>query len=183
MTSTTKVANRARGRTDTTPPALIKITLGVVVAIMLAMVMCSQADSGTTGGESPAAALPEGFPVPGGAALLPDGADPKGVVTFTAPGNAEDVVAFYGAELPKDGWSVEEWSGTDPFGDASQGYIITRDDEAGALSVKDTEQGARVEVNMNQPVSPSEGGMEMEMEMGGAGAGDGAKNGKSGKDN
>ena len=172
-----RAPSRAAGPAAGTPPALIKITLGVLLAIIVAMVTCSQATApaGSAGGPPPAEVLPEGFPVPAGAQVINgDVAGPGGVVTLRVPDDAEGVVSFYADRLPDSGWTLEEWDGTDPFGDATQGFILTREDEAGALSVKANEDGtSQVQVNMNQPVSPTEGG----------GHGMGGMGGKSGKGN
>jgi hypothetical protein len=162
----TKLSPRApsqpTGTAAGTPPALIKITLGVLLAIIVAMVTCSQANTpaGSAAGPPPAEVLPEGFPIPAGAQVINgDVAGPGGVVTLRVPDDPESVVSFYAERLPESGWTLEEWNGTDPFGDSTKGFVLTREDENGALSVKANDDGtSQVQVNMNQPVSPSEGG-------------------------
>lgn len=148
------------------PPTVVRITVGVVLAIIVAMVACTQVaqTSGAAAGPAPADVLPAGFPVPAGAQIVSEAAaEPgAGVVTLTVPAAGEELVAFYREHLPRSGWITEPWEGTNPYGQATQGLVITRDGEEGALSVTDDEDGrAIVQINLNQPVSPTEPGASM----------------------
>lgn len=165
----TSAKRPAAASAPATPPAVVKITLGVIVAILLAVVACTQMAQGTdaASGRSPADVLPAAFPVPDGAQVVDQGIrEPgAGVVTLSVSGTAEDVVAFYDEQLPAAGWTTEPWEGTNPYGEATRGLILRKDGEEGALSATDGEDGrTTVQINLNQPVSPTESG-------GGMGAG------------
>ena len=146
------VTKRPQGRTAMAPA--MRIALGLIVAVLVVMLALSAA--GGSGGEQAAAPgefLPEGFPVAPGAQLVtPDGGPPGSVITMSVPGTADETVAFYGERLPQAGWTTEPWEGVDPFGDLAKGFIITKGDASGALSVTPGEnERATVQVNMNQP--------------------------------
>lgn len=160
---TTSAKRPAAAVEHTGPPPVVRIALGVVLAIVVAMAACTQmaSGSGVTSGPAPADVLPAGFPVPHQAQVVDQGgSDPgAGVITLSVPGTPEDVVAFYRERLPEAGWRTDPWEGTDPYGQATQGLVITNDDEEGALSVTAGEDGhAIVQINLNQPVSPTEAG-------------------------
>ena len=144
------------------PPLVVRVTLGVILAIIVAIVAATQLDSSSgaaTSGPAPADVLPAGFPVPADAQLVDQGAgDPgAGVVTLTVPGTAAEVVAFYADELPSAGWTTEPWEGTNPYGQATSGLVLRQDGEEGALSATDGENGrVLVQINLHQPVSPTE---------------------------
>jgi hypothetical protein len=143
------------------PPTVVRITLGVILAIVVAMVACSQlgSPSGAASGPAPADVLPAGFAVPAGAQVVSQGAaEPgAGVITLQVPATADAVVAFYREHLPKSGWITEPWEGTNPYGQATQGLVLNKDGKEGALSVTDGEDGtATVQINLNQPISPTE---------------------------
>lgn len=163
MSSSTK---RPAAATATAPVRAVQITLGVIVAIIVAMVACSQvASSSGSPGPAPADVLPAGFPVPANAEVIPQGGGEPGtgVVTLSVPGAADDVVDFYAEYLPKAGWTTQPWDGTDPYGEVATGLIINRDGEEGALSATDAGDGrSMVQINLNQPVSPTEPGASMD---------------------
>lgn len=164
-------AKRPAAAEHSGPPLVVRITLGVILAIVVAMVACTQMASGSgaeSSGPAPADVLPAGFPIPHQAevvdqgAELPEGAPDAGVVTLSVPGGSEAIVDFYRERLPEGGWRTEPWEGTDPYGQAAQGLVINRDGEEGALSVTAGEDGrSTVQINLHQPVSPTEPGMSM----------------------
>lgn len=159
MSTSAKRPTPASARTA--PPAVVQITLGVILAIIVAMVACTQVAPSTDApaGPAPAEVLPAGFPIPDGAQLMTDGiGDPgAGVVTLSVEGSVADVVAFYGEQLPSAGWTTEPWEGTDPFGDQTSGLILRKEGDEGALAVTAADDGrSTVQINLNQPVSPSE---------------------------
>lgn len=148
------------------PPAVVKITLGVIAAIILVMVAAAQVggSSGAAAGPAPADVLPAEFPVPADAQVVSQGGvEPgAGVITLSVPATAEALVAFFQEGLAQAGWTTEPWEGTDPYGDATRGLILSRDDEQGALSITEGDDGrSTVQVNLNQPVTPTEGGAGM----------------------
>lgn len=144
----------------------MRITLGVILAIIVTMVACTQVapNSGTATGPAPADVLPEDVPVPAGAELMTQGTpDPAaGVITLSVEGSAEDVVSFYAERLPSLGWTTTPWSGTNPFGEQTSGLILRKDGAEAALSVTGGADGrTTVHINLNQPVSPTEPGAAM----------------------
>jgi hypothetical protein len=141
-------------------PTVVRLTLGVILAILVAMVACSQlgSESGEASGPAPADVLPAGFAIPAGAQVVSQGeAEPgSGVITLQVPATADDLVTFYRQHLPKSGWITEPWEGTNPYGQATQGLVLNNDGKEGALSVTDGEDGtATVQINLNQPISPT----------------------------
>lgn len=150
----------------TAPPTVVRITLGVILAIIVAMVACTHVaqSTGAAAGPEPADVLPAGFPVPANAELLTQGVgDPSaGVITLSVEAPAEDVVAFYADQLPSAGWITEPWEGTDPYGAPTRGLVLRKDGDEGALSATDGDDGRSiVQINLNQPVSPTEPTMGM----------------------
>ena len=160
----TTSAKRPAAAARTAPPPVVRVTLGVILAIIVAIVAATQlgASSGAaTSGPAPADVLPEGFPVPAEAQVVDQGVDEPaaGAITMTVPGTAAEVVAFYADQLPSAGWTTEPWEGTNPYGQATRGLILNNDGKEGALSATDGEDGrALVQINLNQPVSPTEPG-------------------------
>ena len=144
------------------PPPVVRVTLGVILAIIVAIVAATQLGSSSgaaTSGPAPADLLPDGFPVPAEAHVVDQGAAAPGagVVTMTVPGTAAEVVAFYAEQLPSAGWTTEPWEGTNPYGQATEGLVLNKDGKEGALSATDGENGrALVQINLHQPVSPTE---------------------------
>jgi hypothetical protein len=155
--SRTRTSGRA-GRLATLTPAA-KITLGVMVAILAVMGACAtQAAQTESPGPSAAEVLPADFPVPPDAQVLEGAGGANGVVTLSVAASVEDVVDFYAAQLPDAGWKADPWEGTNPHGEAARGFILTRGEETAALSVTQApDERSLVEINMHQPVTPTEG--------------------------
>ena len=160
-------AKRPAVMAGTAPPTVLRLTLGVILAIIVTVVAATQLGSSSgavTSGPAPADVLPAGFPVPADAQVVGQGAGEPGagVITMTVPGTAADVVAFYTDQLPSAGWTTEPWEGTNPYGQATSGLVLRQDGKEGALSATDGEDGrVLVQINLNQPVSPTEGGHSM----------------------
>ena len=161
----TSARRPAAAGSPTTPPTVVRITLGVILAIIVAMVACSQvAPSSRADGPAPADVLPAGFPVPADAQVVGQAVEQPaaGVVTLSVPATPDELIAFYEEHLPESGWTTDPWEGTNPFGQPAQGLVITKDGDEGALSITQAEDGrATVEINLVQPVSPTEGGAGM----------------------
>lgn len=160
-------AKRPAAAEHTGPPPVVRLTLGVILVIIVAIVAATQLGSSSgaaPSGPAPADILPAGFPVPADAQVVDQGvSDPgAGVITMTVPGTAAEVVAFYADQLPSAGWTTEPWEGTNPYGQQTSGLVLRQDGKEGALSATDGEDGrALVQINLNQPVSPTEGGHPM----------------------
>jgi hypothetical protein len=130
---------------------IAKLLIALIAAALLAC-------SGDDGSSSIAGLLPDGFPVPDDAQVLNSPGDGKGVVTLGVPGPGEEVLAFYERTLPSQDWTLDPWTGTDPFGKPTGGFIMERGTQTAALSVTEATDGlVHVQLNFHQPTQPKPG--------------------------
>lgn len=131
--------------------APVVLTAGLLVAALLVGACTSQQPEA-----SASLYLPDGFPVPPGAAEVSGG---DAVAVRVPDLTVEAVDDFYRQRLPATGWEVVgDWDGVDPQGRPTDGMMIQRGEEEGAIALIDEGSGSvLVQVNLRQPAHRESG--------------------------